>query len=159
MPTAARLICVIAQQFTSGARDWEIMLHQFPQLSVEIPNGVKARRDTDSGRSAREACVRVLHPTFAIAFRDASRDTLQRQDRGPHARRNTPARGNGSERSKPTFTYLHRGVMASRALSVMHLSRGPGLTSLRNFPGELSLPSLTYYLSNHHATANFFAEV
>lgn len=76
-----------------------------------------------------------------------------RQDRGgPHARvtrqgPGTMAKGGpGGKKEKErereeqaTFTYLHRRVMASRALSVMHLSPRPGLTSLRNFPGETFL--------------------
>lgn len=80
---AARLIHAVGvQQFTPAACNWEIMLHQFSRLRshIEIPFGVVVTQIVDG---AREACVRVLHPTFTIAFRDASRDT-------PRAARSRP---------------------------------------------------------------------
>lgn len=139
-------------------RNWEIMLHQFSQLSVEIPLDVVVTQIMDG---AREMCVRVLHLTFAIAFRDASRDTL-RQDRGPHTRVNAGQERGGTGRRGTTNFH----VLAQKSNSIARVKcnaslAGPGLTSprSRNFPEKLSLPSLTYYLSNYHATANFFAEV
>lgn len=138
MPTTARLICVRVEQFTSVACNWEIMLHQFSQLSVEIPP--RSRRDTDNGRSERCAfafCIRHSQSRFAM-----HRAILSAARSRPTCSCNTPVRSAAGAGGRGT-TNFHVLAQKSNGIARVKCNASlarPGLTSPhsiifpRNFP-------------------------
>lgn len=87
-------------------------------------------------------------------IRCAAPQCFLRQDRGRHAR--VTRRGRKRERERANFHVLTWGVIASRVKCNASRSLLPHSVISR---GTFLAASLTYYLSNRHATANFFAEV